>query len=732
MAKVIVSGNLNTYGNNGQFETDSSTWGYGASGTARSSEQASAGLYSSKFTASVNWGIILPGSKLAFANFSPEHGKKYWFKAKVRSKGSQPPATGTCTFRMWVNGQTKTSEVFKTVTSTLDSWQEIEATITYDSGAIGFGGWYAYLIGDVLGGENTIIGGQCYIDQFEIYEYTDEDTPPPVCDLDIDEYATTVINETSEGANNGSIEVEEAGTGTYEYSKNDGGAYQGSNLFTGLTTDIFIIKVRDTGVSGCEDRWPFAVNHAAVTHDFTTVLTNESISGANDAAISFNVSGTGGPFEFSINAGVSWQAGNNFTGLAPGTYFVAVRNDDGNSVVKVVILLAGTVEIDKVYHSKNPITFLKSASPGWQPLANYRLYNDVRVEDVADSGTYNSKLKVELPPDNNSQAMFYIREAFRDVFTLTPPSLSQNTIVRLTDRIKRFKNFSGEMSGAATVPVTLTESLPSMVLYGGIDKFHFPDLNYFTSYLQTNKKFLTWAPVEKYVDRLQEDYLNFYIYGNFTTIKLRIKAYFDDGTNETAITKTKNPTAFSHLYQVPAGPVNSGATLVNAEKNIVQYELTLLDQSDIVISETRTYFISKLTHPLTRFIMFLNSLGAFEVMRFTGQAVTKSSIRKEILQKFLPHNYAAITGEFEVNNAVLSRKSNLSTGHITGRMADQWHEYMQDLLLSSRIYDVTDGRRIPIMVMDADHEDEDQNYVRFQRFDVQQAYDNESFTPASI
>jgi len=390
-------------------------------------------------------------------------------------------------------------------------------------------------------------------------------------------------------------------------------------------------------------------------------------------------------------------------------------------------------ETDDVFLSKNPIVLGKAASIGWEAETNYRLYNDVRVEDVADSGTYNSKLKTELPPDSDGNVVFYLNEAFRDAFSFTPPTQNQNTIVRLTDRIKRFKNFSGELSELEVTPSVLTESDANLVLFGGIDKFNFPGLNYLTDYLPTNKKFLTWAPTEKYVDRLQEDYLNFWVYDEtIATLKLRVKAYFDDDTDETDVTTSLAGVAFRSLYQIPAGPVNSGATLVNPAKNITKYELTILNQDDVEISEVRTYYVTLVRHPLTRFFMFLNSLGTFEVLRFTGQAIEETSFSRDLVQKFLPHNYNSIDGEFAVNNNTMDKKNSYSSGHIKDRKAAEWHEYLQDFLLSSRVYDVTTGARIPFVMNAGNYRKEDQNYQRFIRFEGKPAYDDQSYTPSRL
>lgn len=388
-------------------------------------------------------------------------------------------------------------------------------------------------------------------------------------------------------------------------------------------------------------------------------------------------------------------------------------------------------ETDDTYLSKNPITLSKNATIDWEEEENYRLYCDVRVEDEADSGEYNSKLKVDLPPTSAGQVVFYLRQAFRDCFAFIPPSLNSSAISRLTDRIKRFKCFTGELIGTEITPEDLEDNGADLVLYGGIDKINYPGLNYLSTYLPTNKKFLTWAPVEKHVDRLQEDYLNFWIYSDtIGSLKLQAKAYYDDNTDETDIVATLDPVQYRSLYQIPAGPANCGVALINPAKNLTHYELTLLDQDDEAISETRTYYINLVRKPLTRFFMFVNSLGAHEVLCFTGQAAEETSFDREIVQKFLPHDYSALDGEFAANSVFMQAKNEYSSGHIKDRLAAQWHDYMKDFLLSPQIFDVTDGTRIPVVITGGSWKKEDQNYQRFIRFEAKPAYDNDSYTPS--
>lgn len=389
---------------------------------------------------------------------------------------------------------------------------------------------------------------------------------------------------------------------------------------------------------------------------------------------------------------------------------------------------------DKVFFHKNPITFEKTASVGWEAINNYRLYMDTRVQDVLGSGIYNSKLKCRLYPQTDGKVNFYVRQAFLDVMNPIPPPLNHSDIIRLTDRIKFFRTYTGQLQNDEVTPGALTESLSMLVLWGGVNKYHYPDLNYFTDYVPTNKKFLTWAPIEKNVDPDQEDYLNFWVYDDtIASLKLRIKAYYDDGTNTTSTVKTLAGVLYGQLYQIPAGPANSGVAGITPAKNLVKYELSLLDQDNVVITEVRTYLISLVRHPLTRFFMFLNPLGGFEVLRFTGQAEPSTDFDRAVLQKFLPHNYKASDGEMEVYSVNMQDKTNYSSGFFKGPYARKWKEYMQAFISSPKIFDVTTGERKRLICTTTNITgNSDRDYQRFIRFEGTNAFIDNSFTPSEI
>jgi hypothetical protein len=122
----------------------------------------------------------------------------------------------------------------------------------------------------------------------------------------------------------GQIEVSgQAGTPPYEYQL-DGGAWQSGGLFTDLPAGPHALTIRDA--AGCTHDASYSVPPSVAVLDSLVELVDESCT----APGRLTVVGTIGtpPFEFQLDGG-AWQPSGQFTGLAPGTYQVTVRDAVG-------------------------------------------------------------------------------------------------------------------------------------------------------------------------------------------------------------------------------------------------------------------------------------------------------------------------------------------------------------------------------------------------------------------
>ncbi|PWU19130.1 MAG: hypothetical protein C5B50_07310 [Verrucomicrobia bacterium] len=142
-------------------------------------------------------------------------------------------------------------------------------------------------------------------------------------------YSTSQVNETCNGQSIGSVTVTASGgSGTYTYSGNNGASFQASNQFTGLAAGTYNIVVKDA-TTGCLSvtNTVNITQPAAVT--FTTSKTDNTTCGGSAGTITVTASGGSGSYTYSDDNGSTFQPGNQFTGLASGSYTIVVKDSNG-------------------------------------------------------------------------------------------------------------------------------------------------------------------------------------------------------------------------------------------------------------------------------------------------------------------------------------------------------------------------------------------------------------------
>jgi len=164
-------------------------------------------------------------------------------------------------------------------------------------------------------------------------------TPPDPCAGITIAITGTVTNATS-GQNNGSIAASATGGTGFTFSLNNG-AFQSSGNFTNLAPGNYNITARNS--NGCSGTKSFTVvaenNCSGVNIIVNGTATNGVPCGGTGGTISITATGGTG-FTYSINNS-AFQASNQFTNLAVGTYTVVAKNADGCSN-------SATVKVDPV------------------------------------------------------------------------------------------------------------------------------------------------------------------------------------------------------------------------------------------------------------------------------------------------------------------------------------------------------------------------------------------------
>lgn len=142
---------------------------------------------------------------------------------------------------------------------------------------------------------------------------------------------TTSVATTCNGASDGMITVSPTtGTAPYQYSI-DGGAFQNSNLFTGLTSGNHTVIIKDA--AGCTSP-SISVNvTAGAPLSGSAVSTSTSCSGATDGTIIATFNGSATDLinlqpKFSLNGG-PFQASGTFISVSAGNHTIVINSING-------------------------------------------------------------------------------------------------------------------------------------------------------------------------------------------------------------------------------------------------------------------------------------------------------------------------------------------------------------------------------------------------------------------
>ncbi|NRA11696.1 MAG: T9SS type A sorting domain-containing protein, partial [Crocinitomicaceae bacterium] len=138
------------------------------------------------------------------------------------------------------------------------------------------------------------------------------------------------------GNSDGQINITATGgTPVLVYSNDNGVTFQASNVFIGLTAATYDIVVEDA--AGCQVSATVTLTNT-VAPSITNVSVTDPACGAGDGIITITASGGSGALSYSIDNGVTFQAGNNFTGLGPATYDIVVEDALGCQSTTTVML----------------------------------------------------------------------------------------------------------------------------------------------------------------------------------------------------------------------------------------------------------------------------------------------------------------------------------------------------------------------------------------------------------
>jgi len=162
-------------------------------------------------------------------------------------------------------------------------------------------------------------------------------------------FTTTQTNAGCFGGSTGSITVTATGgtvAGGYQYSNDNGATFQVSNVFNGLVAGTYQMVVKDD--NNCTATQAVTITQPASAVSVTATKTDETAPGANDGTVTATGAGGTSPYQYSVNGSTFFPAAATagpytFTGLAPNTYTVTVR--DANACTATTTVTVGAAAV---------------------------------------------------------------------------------------------------------------------------------------------------------------------------------------------------------------------------------------------------------------------------------------------------------------------------------------------------------------------------------------------------
>uniref|UniRef100_UPI001F58CDB8 beta strand repeat-containing protein n=1 Tax=Aestuariivivens insulae TaxID=1621988 RepID=UPI001F58CDB8 len=181
------------------------------------------------------------------------------------------------------------------------------------------------------------------------------DALDPPTDMDFSSTALTCPTNTSDVTITGTT----GGTSPLEYQiiapSGSATAYQPSNVFSGLAPGTYTFQVRDA--NDCTYSESYTIDPLPVVSVVGQALSNITCFGASDGTARFTVSGTTS-FTYTINGGSATAGASpiNLTGLAAGSYTIAVTDTTTNCTATDTVTISGPPSALSVTATASPLT----------------------------------------------------------------------------------------------------------------------------------------------------------------------------------------------------------------------------------------------------------------------------------------------------------------------------------------------------------------------------------------
>lgn len=248
--------------------------------------------------------------------------------------------------------------------------------------------------------------------------------------------------------------------------------------------------------------------------------------------------------------------------------------------------------------------------------------------------------------------------------------VTQSMQYRIVERVSGVNNQGANFETTKTNAAewVLKAGLNSADLYAHQDGF-------FSSLQNTDRRFLTWMPDGMDISPGQDLFFSYLI--NISPLPTSIELYCIVDTVETKIFQTKNP-QFGAIMVCPVGHI-----LSQYKGKDISFFLTANDIQRL--SEIRNFSVKDSPGRFDKSVSFVNSLGGWDTINFSGLGVQKRKVDKKKARKDKLENTNIDFVETLTITSDSSVEMTLATGFFD-RNARDMIQFLDELILSEQIY----------------------------------------------
>jgi hypothetical protein len=269
-------------------------------------------------------------------------------------------------------------------------------------------------------------------------------------------------------------------------------------------------------------------------------------------------------------------------------------------------------------------------------------------------------------------------------------------------------------------------------LYGGVSwmqqaKYN-TDASNFWAKLQYNKYFLTWSPLTRHIGPEEPVKLYFVNHTGATTLTLKAKLY-TASANSTITVDTVTSIADKTVWEMILSPAKVNYTGLSDE-TLLKIEAWIEDESNVRVSEIRTFILDYNHYEHTRYFIFRNSLGAFEVIRSTGLMAKSEDINRETNSMVIDSDYTSKDREEVSVTNLEQQKFTVSLGWLSRYAeSDEYKNWLKDFTMSREVYQVLGNTLTPVRLTgNSFDKGKDRDNLAGFTFEFVNAFTDEHFT----